>query len=187
MDPYAAWRAAFERMKFNSLILAVALALVRVTPDACSQEVPDPVAAPAPASEEPAAKDWRLMMSPLTLHFHPDPQHRYVYMLGLERQYTGGLLLGAAYFQNSFGQPSGYAFAGRRFSHVAGYQPLFVELTAGVIYGYVQPYNHKVPFVVNGFSPGALASAGWQFTPTISGQLNLLGLAAVMFQFSVDF
>jgi hypothetical protein len=180
-------------MKFNPLILAIALALVRFAPDACSQEVSDPIAAdapapaPAPASEDAAAKDWRLMASPLTLHFHPDPEHRYVYMLGLERQYTGGLLLGAAYFQNSFGQPSGYAFAGRRFSHVAGYQPLFVELSAGVIYGYVPPYNHKVPFVVNGFSPGALAAAGWQITPTFSAQLNLLGLAAVMFQFSADF
>src|SRR5665213_3325398 len=144
-DPNAACRPALERMKLNPLILAVALALVRVAPAACSQEVSDsPIAAPETAGA--ATKDWRLMMSPVTVHFHRDEDHRYVYMLGLERQYTGGLLLGAAYFQNSFGQPSAYAFAGRRFTHVAGYDPLYVEVSAGVLYGYVAPYNHKVPF-----------------------------------------
>jgi hypothetical protein len=173
-------------MKFNSLILAVAAALVGFTPAASSQEVSDPVVVASDPAEA-APKNWRLMMSPLTLHFTYDPEHKYVYMLGLERQYTGGLVLGAAYFQNSFGQPSAYAFAGRRFTHVADVEPLFVEINAGVLYGYVPPYNHKVPFVVHGFSPGALAAAGWQFTPTISAQVNMLGLAAVMFQFSVDF
>jgi opacity protein-like surface antigen len=170
-------------MKINPLILAVFLVLVRVAPAACSQEVP---AAPAEAADN-AAKDWRLMLSPLTLHFNYDPDHRYVYMLGLERQYPSGVVVGGAYFRNSFGQPSGYAFGGYRFNHVAGYDPFFVEVTGGLIYGYVAPFNHKVPFDVEWFAPGAVASAGLQLTPTFSTQVNLLGLAAVMFQVSADF
>jgi opacity protein-like surface antigen len=172
-------------MKINPLILAVFLVLVRIAPAACSQEVPDNAAATGAADK--ATKDWRLMLSPLTLHYSYDPEHRYVYMLGLERQYPSGVVAGGAFFSNSFGQPSGYAFGGYRFTHVAGYDPFFVEVTGGLIYGYVAPYNHKIPFDYKGFAPGAVASLGWQLTPTFSTQVNLLGLAAVMFQVSADF
>jgi hypothetical protein len=193
-DLEAAARPALEPMKINPLILAVFLALVRVAPAACSQEVAAPAASAASAAsaapaeaDAGAAKNWRMMVSPLTLHFTYDPEHRYVYAIGLERQYPSHVLLGGAYFSNSFGQPSAYAFGGYRFTHVAGYDPLFVEVTGGLLYGYVAPYNHKIPLDFKGFAPGAVASAGWQLTPAISTQVNLLGLAAVMFQLSVDF
>jgi hypothetical protein len=108
-------------------------------------------------------------------------------MLGLERQHVGGFVMGASCFRNSFGQPSAYAYAGRRFDHFAVAEPLFVQLTAGVLYGYKPPFEDKVPLNRNGFSPGAVASVGWQFTPTWSAQLNFLGNAALMFQVSADF
>jgi len=34
---------------------------------------------------------------------------------------------------------------------------------------------------------GLVASLGWQITPTWSGQVNVLGNSALMFQFSADF
>jgi hypothetical protein len=175
-------------MKVNPLALSVALALARFTTATHAQEAPAAAqAASTPEASAVAPDTWRLMMSPLTVHFSYDPNHRYVYMLGLERERADGLVMGAAYFRNSFGQPSGYVYAGHRFSRVAGYDPFFVEVNAGLLYGYVAPFNHKVPFDSNGFSPGALVSAGWKFTPTLAGQVNLLGLAAVMFQLSADF
>jgi hypothetical protein len=44
-----------------------------------------------------------------------------------------------------------------------------------------------VPLNYKGFSPGAVASVGWQFTPMVSAQVNFLGNSAIMFQVSADF
>jgi hypothetical protein len=141
----------------------------------------------APSSNPPSEVTWRIIMSPYTLHYRPSEDHRYVYMLGIERQHIGGFVLGASWFRNSFGQPSAYVYAGRRFEHFTPYDKLFAHLGAGVIYGYKPPFNDEVPYNRNGFSPGAVASLGWQFTPMISAQLNFLGTAALMLQTSVDF
>jgi hypothetical protein len=126
------------------------------------------------------------MISPATLHYHYNEDHRHVYMLGLERQRADGFILGASWFRNSFGQPSAYVYAGRRFENLTSYAPLFAQLTGGVLYGYKPPFENKVPLNRNGFSPGAVLSLGWQFTPMYSAQLNFLGNAALMLQFSLD-
>ena len=94
---------------------------------------------------------------------------------------------GASYFRNSFGQPSGYLYGGKRYDSIFSYDKLFAQWTVGLLYGYKPPYDHKVPLNHNGFSPGAVVSLGWQFTPTYSAQVNVLGNSALMFQFSADF
>jgi hypothetical protein len=69
---------------------------------------------------------------------------------------------------------------------VKGIDPLFVQWTAGVLYGYKKPYENKVPFNYHGFSPGLVLSVGWQLSERTSTQLNILGNSALMFQFSLD-
>lgn len=127
------------------------------------------------------------MVSPYSLHYHHSEEHRRVFMLGLQRHAPGGLLLGATWFRNSFGQPSAYVYAGRRFDNFTPYPALFAEVTGGVLYGYKPPFEDKVPLNRNGFSPGAVLSLGWQFTPMYSAQLNFLGNSALMLQLSADF
>ena len=129
----------------------------------------------------------RLMASPYTFHFSRDSDHRNVYMIGLERQRADGFIVGATPFRNSFGQPSAYVYVGQRFDHLAGVEPLFAEVSGGLLWGYKSPYNHKVPLNYSGFSPGIVPSVGWQFTPLLSAQVNFLGTSAVMFQVSADF
>lgn len=131
--------------------------------------------------------NWRLMTSPYTYHYSRDAEHRHVYMLGLERHRADGFLFGGTYFRNSFGQPSGYLYLGQRFDQVAGVEPLFAQVTGGVLYGYKAPFNHKVPLNYRGFSPGLVPSLGWRFTPHLSAQLDFLGNSALMFQVSADF
>jgi hypothetical protein len=133
------------------------------------------------------ADTWRVMVSPYTLHYHYSEDHRHVYMLGVERQRADGYLAGASWFRNSFGQPSAYVYLGKRFSNFTVYAPLFAQLTGGILYGYRPPFEDKVPLNYKGFSPGAVVSVGWQFTPTLSTQLNFLGNSALMLQFSADF
>ena len=145
-----------------------------------------PAAAAGPEAA-PSGDVWRVTMSPYTWHYHYSPDHRHVYMLGLEKQRADGLVIGGSWFRNSFGQPSAYVYAGHRFLNFTPYEPLFAQLTAGVLYGYKPPFENKVPLNHNGFSPGAVLSVGWQFTPMISAQVNLLGNAAMMFQVSADF
>jgi hypothetical protein len=191
-------------MKFVALTLALALGDLAATP-ARSQpvstgttepvaEIPSAAAPAATADPVPAADPapagngdfWRLMASPYTYHFHPSDDHRDVYMIGLERQRADGLVLGGSLFSNSFGQPSAYLYVGWRFDRFTRFEPLFAQVTGGLLYGYKEPYENKVPFNHDGFSPGAVLSVGWQFTKMYSAQVNFLGNSALMFQFSVD-
>lgn len=176
-------------MKF--VVLACALAIGGFTTATHSQTAS---LSGAPAEALPATPDgvpsgdiWRVMISPYTLHYHYSADHRNVYMLGLETQRADGMVLGGSWFRNSFGQPSAYLYGGHRFMNFSPYEPLFAQLTAGLLYGYKPPFEDKVPLNHNGFSPGAVLSVGWQFTPMLSAQVNFLGNAALMFQLSADF
>jgi hypothetical protein len=135
----------------------------------------------------PAGDIWRVMGSAYTIHFSRNPNHRHVYMLGLEKQDAEKIIFGGTLFTNSFGQPSTYLYVGQRFEKLTDHDPLFVQVTAGLLYGYKPPYDKKVPFNYKGFSPGAVLSLGWQFTPMYSAQVNFLGNSALMFQVSADF
>lgn len=132
---------------------------------------------------------WRLMASPYTVHYHKDNEgeHEYVYMVGLERQRSDGWVWGGAYFSNSFGQPSGYVYVGEKVIGFSRWDKLFFQWTAGILYGYKEPYEDKVPFNYKGFSPGATLSLGWQFTREFSVQAITLGAAGMMFQAAWDF
>lgn len=175
----------------------VALAQAADTPPAAN--VPP---AEAPATEVPWSSPkkllgldetegnyWRLMVSPYTAHFHKDNdgEHENVYLIGIERQRSDGWLWGAAYFSNSFGQPSGYVYVGERFSGFSRWPELYAQWTAGIVYGYVYPYKDKIPFNVGGFAPGIIVGLGWQFTREFAVQANLLGGAGMMFAATWDF
>lgn len=129
---------------------------------------------------------WRLMVSPYSFHYSRDPAHRPVRMIGLERQRADGYVWGGTYFSNSFGQPSAYLYGGERLNNWSAYPQLFAQWTVGVLYGYKGEFKDKVPLNHGGFSPGAVLSLGWQFTPAYSAQFNVLGNSALMFQVSID-
>jgi hypothetical protein len=137
------------------------------------------------AMESPATQT-RIIASPYTLHWSPSPNHRKTWMFGGEKQYADGLVLGAAYFSNSFGQDSATVYRGRRLNQWSSYEKLYAQWTAGLMYGYKGQYADQVPLNFRGFSPVAVLSLGWQFTPKYALQLNALGTAAVMFQLSME-
>ncbi|WP_310386568.1 ABC transporter ATP-binding protein [Roseateles sp.] len=131
---------------------------------------------------------WRLVVSPYSLHFTHNEKHRYVWAIGAERQLDNDWLWGGSYFSNSFGQPSGYVYLGKRYTDLFPTQPqLFAQWSAGVLYGYKGEFQNKVPFNHGGFSPGALFSVGWAFNKETAAQVNLLGNSGLMLQFSYDF
>jgi hypothetical protein len=176
--------------------LAVSASCVVATPvhSQVNPTPPQPTAPAASAAEAqpalfPAGRSgdfWRVIYSPATYHYSYDAAHRYVWMIGAERQRTDGIVWGATYFSNSFGQPSAYVFGGERMANWSAYPQLFAEWNAGLLYGYKGQYADKVPLNRRGFSPGLVLAVGWQFTPAYSAQLNVLGNSALMLQVSVD-
>jgi hypothetical protein len=121
--------------------------------------------------------------SPYTQHFWPSPEHKKVFVLGLEREHLGDKIDGITFFQNSFGQPSIYLYPwGRIYKNIYGIDRLSFKWTAGLLYGYVEPYEYKVPLNYNGFSPGAIVALAYEFRPGWSFQVDLLGNAGLTFQ-----
>ena len=130
---------------------------------------------------------WRASLAPWAPHFRRSEEHRNVWAVAIERQRPDDWLAGFSYFRNSFGQPSAYAYVGKRFNRLWDVEPLFFQASAGVLYGYKGKYKNKVALNVAGFAPGALVGLGWKFDERSSATLHLLGDAAVMLQLSYDF
>ncbi len=129
---------------------------------------------------------WRLYTSPYTYHWQYNPDHRPVWSLGVEWQRPQGWLLGGAYFRNSFDQPSAYLYGGKRWQGLFEQPQFYAQLTGGLLYGYRGRFANKVPLNRNGYSPGAVLALGWQFDRHNAISIDLLGAAAVMFQYNYD-
>lgn len=125
--------------------------------------------------------------SPYTIHWSNNPEHKHVVLVALDEQLPGGRLCGISLFSNSFGQPSTYVYAGQQFNNLFGQPNVFLKVTAGVIYGYVGQYQHKVPLNYRGFSPGVIPSLGYKFSEHDSVQVKLLGTAGLMFSYGRQF
>ena len=111
-----------------------------------------------------------------------------MWLIGAERERADGSIAGAAFFSNSFGQDSGYVFPwGQIYRGVLDQPQMYAQWTAGMLYGYVGKYQHKVPLNSGGFSPAIVPALGWEFDSKQRVQVNLLGLNAVMFQFTQPF
>ena len=133
---------------------------------------------------------YSLMFSPYTIHFNPSSEHRQVWLAGLERQDSANAVAGAAFFTNSFGQPSVFLYPfGKTYpgpirvgSVTAVPEQWYVKWAAGLLYGYKGAYEDKVPFNKDGFSPGVILSLGRNVTERSQFQLNMLGANGLMFQ-----
>ncbi|WP_028603037.1 hypothetical protein [Ottowia thiooxydans] len=161
------------------------------------------VAAPAAAqgnkAEGPASalSGWTFSVAPYTYHFNrakkendfePDVPHSYVWLLTAEKRLSERNFAGFAWFSNSFGQPTQYLYYGWRFEPLSSAPKLFLKVTAGVIHGYKEPFHKKIPFNSrSGWGVTAIPAVGWQFTPEMAAQVNVLGTAGLMFQFNYTF
>ena len=135
----------------------------------------------------PKEDAWEVTIAPYAYHFSSDDNHKSVWLIGLERQYADGWLWGAAFFSNSFGQKSGTAYVGYIWNNLFNVAPLYAKLTAGIMYGYVEPYEDKVPFNHNGWSPTLVPAMGYRLTPNDALQVALFGTAGVLFSYNRRF
>jgi hypothetical protein len=111
-----------------------------------------------------AAQDsprWYFQTSYYTRHYSPDPRHlNDQRLVNFERLIGNDNLYGAAFFDNSFNQPSQYVYVGRRWRPFESAEIVHVKLTAGVLHGYKGEFQDKIPFNGRGIAPAILPAVG---------------------------
>lgn len=141
----------------------------------------------AHADDTASGSRLSLQLGPSTFHFQPDPEHNNdTWLTGLELESAERWLVGAVYFRNSFYQHSGYIYAGKRWFPDVLPENVYVKLTGGLLLGYNEPYDNKIPLNHrDGIGLGVLPAVGYQFERA-NVQLVLLGTAGLMVTFAVD-
>lgn len=136
------------------------------------------------AGEEPMQNDgwkveqWYIFTSLYTKHFDPDPDHvNNQKLLGAEAQMKNNWLFGLAFFDNSFGQDSQYLYAGYKWD-LFGSRLWYFKLTGGLLHGYKEPYEDKIPLNGLGVAPAILPTLGFQYKFFVA-EVNLAGTAAL--------
>jgi hypothetical protein len=168
---------------FASLV-ATALLYMLAT-GALAQSPPSSPPAPPASQAESVSEPWRtdrfyLETSLYTRHFSNDPAHvdKQKLILG-EWNITEQWLVGASFFDNSFGQPTQYVYGGWRYRPFEQLQPFYVKVSAGLTHGYKDQYRDKIPFNHSGVAPIVIPSIGYCFSRVCS-ELVLFGGAGML-------
>jgi hypothetical protein len=135
---------------------------------------------------ELADLEWRIQTSLYTQHFDAEPDHvNHQKLLNLEAWRSDNWHAGVALFDNSFGQNSQYLYVGKAW-HLASSQRWYWRITAGLLHGYRDPYDTKIPFNGLGIAPAVVPALGYR-RGRIFGEVHLLGLSATMLTLGVSF
>jgi hypothetical protein len=156
-------------------------ALTPPAPDTARTETPSPWDAPEP---------WRtdrfyIQTSVATVHFSSDPEHDNTQALIYgewrlpQRWLEGQVLVGAALFDNSFGQSAQFVFGGLLWRPIESTPEFYIKVAAGVLHGYSGEYKNKIPFNDSGFAPGIVPAVGYCYR-RFCGEMVLFGTAGLM-------
>ncbi len=130
--------------------------------------------------------EWRFQTSIYTHHWSSDPEHvSNSKLLDLEFETSKKWIYGFAYFQNSFGQPSQYLYAGyswRLFKTDWAY----FKLTGGLLHGYKDPYENKIPMNGLGVAPAIVPTFGLRYKRVFT-EMQILGTAALTWTVGFNF
>jgi len=128
-----------------------------------------------------------LQAGPYVVHWNRSTDHNdWPWLVGVEWESASHWEIGAAYFRNSFNQPSTYIYAGKRWFLHSENQGLYAKLTGGPLYGYREPYEDKIPVNFNGLGLAVLPAIGYQYQRATT-QIVFVGSAGVMVTFGYDF
>ena len=128
----------------------------------------------------------QLYFGPYLIHYDYSPEHNdYPWFTGVEWESGSRWEVGAAFFENSFYQPCGYVYGGKRFIYGSEDDHLFARITLGAILGYTKPFDKKIPVNANGIGLGIIPAVGYKYKRT-SMQCAFLGLSGLMFTVGYD-
>jgi hypothetical protein len=134
----------------------------------------------APAQDLAESRYYYFQTSVATTHFDPKPYHNNdTALINLERRSGTGFIVGGAFFQNSFGQPSEYLYVGKLYWVPRTSETVYAKVTGGLIYGYKDEYQDQIPLNKYGVAPAILPAIGFQ-ARTLGGELVVFGTAGAM-------
>jgi len=123
-------------------------------------------------------KEWSFQTSLYTKHWSEDEDHvNNSKLIDFQFETTKKWLYGFAWFDNSFGQPSQYLYAGYYWD-VFNTGWAYVKLTGGLLHGYKDEYQDKIPFNNLGVAPAIVPAIGVRYK-RVFGELQILGGAAI--------
>ena len=128
-----------------------------------------------------------LQFAPDVYHYHSKPEHaKWSWLIGGEYIWPSRYLVGFSYFNNSFNQKCQTLYGGY-FWPLSGTSSRYwyFKAAAGVILGYDEPYENKLPYNHNGIAPGLVPALGYQYD-RFNAQLNILGTSGLMITFGYD-
>jgi len=127
-----------------------------------------------------------IQLSPYSIHFNEGPEHTgHPWLIGIEWQDKSRWLAGFSYFNNSFNQKCEYIYGGYTFSLGENIQNWYIKVTGGLIYGYKEPFEDKLPINHNGIAPVIIPGIGYKYD-RFNAQVNFLGANGLMFTFGYD-
>lgn len=130
--------------------------------------------------------EWRFQTSIYTHHWSSDPDHvSNSKLLGIEFETTNRWIGGFAYFDNSFGQPSQYLYAGYAWPLFKSEWAYF-KLTGGFLHGYKDPYEDKIPLNGLGVAPAIVPAFGFKYKRVLT-EVQILGTAALTWTVGFNF
>lgn len=121
-----------------------------------------------------AGDQLRVTYGPWAYHFsHSDEHADFNHLVGVElltRRWTfwgaERATIGLALFDNSFGQFSQYLSFGQEWDlWRLGPGRVYVNVSVGLLHGYKEPYENKIPFNQFGIAPAAIPTLGWRYGP----------------------
>lgn len=125
----------------------------------------------------------RVLYGPSAYHFSQSDEHvDFNHLVALELlssrwTFWGATrsIVGFSVLDNSFGQFSQYAYVGQEWdlTPFAGGQ-VYANVTAGLLHGYKEPYQDKIPFNSLGIAPVVIPTVGWRYG-RFSALVSLLG------------
>lgn len=123
-------------------------------------------------------EEWRFQTSLYTKHWDPEPEHdNSQSLIAVEALFRNGWIIGGAVFDNSFGQTSEYLFMGRQWDMFQS-EFWYFKLTGGLLHGYKDPYDEKIPLNDLGVAPAIVPSIGFRYKRLLI-ETNILGNAAI--------
>ncbi|MFL6580633.1 MAG: hypothetical protein ACJ8G2_07820 [Burkholderiales bacterium] len=127
-----------------------------------------------------------VQISPYVYHRVDNTDHnQYPRLFGLEYESAGHWLLGGVAFRNSYYQDSAFVYGGKRWFLDSTDQHFYVKLAVGLVYGYKEPYDDRLPVNHDGYGLGIAPTLGYQFKRA-NVQFVVLGVSAVALTLGYD-
>ena len=171
-------------MKTSLTTLLAALLMFAANPLIAQDAAPEYAAEPEESGWE--IDTWSIQTSLYTYHFDPDPDHvNDQNLIGVEAGFKNRWLAGVAVFDNSFGQSSQLIYAGYHWP-IYGSDYWYFKLMGGLLHGYKEPYEDKIPLNSLGVAPAIVPALGFRYKYFVT-ELNLGGLAVVTLTAGIKF